>query len=506
MHRGEYIISLDMGTTSTKGMLFRIGEDIVDLSSENYPTHHPSGEIAEQDPEDVLRAALKVVRTLVRKNSIPEGSIACLVFCGILHSLIPVDRNSSPLTRAMIWADTRSSAESHELRRMLDVEEMKRRTGCSIHPLYFPPRLLWLKRHLPDITKRTCKYISIKEYVLHRLYGSTCVDMSTASGTGMWSMQSRDWDPEMLRISGSSSDNFSTLVEPTRLLKGLKREHAKEMGIGEATPGVIGAADGPLAHLGSTGLKSGWMSLTIGTSGALRRTVHEPTMLPGREAWCYYFDEDIWILGAVTHDAGIVMKWFFEQFLKKTLEEGTENLEEALEEGKSFEVINRYAGEAPPGSEGLLFFPFLGGERSPHYNPQVRGAVMGMSFNHEKKHFVRALMEGISYRLFTNYRMLDPGGSMKLVLTGGILKSPQWMQLTADFFGKDLLIPTKGESACWGGVLLGLKALGIVAGYESPANAHWVSGRIAHDPDRHRVYKDVCSAYEKAYSSHFLHP
>jgi gluconokinase len=486
MKRGEYIIGLDIGTTSTKGLLFEINGSIVNVRSENYQIYYPGHVMVEQDPEEVLHAVIKVVYDLVTHSRIPSVAVISLVFGGILHSLIPVDKSGNALSRALIWADSRSTEQSEQLRKEMDVEDVKLRTGCTIHPLYFLPRLAWLKIHRNDVLKHTFKIISIKEYIIHKLYDVFIVDRSIASGTGVWNVRTMNWDSDLLNAVKISSHIFSRIVEPTYILKGLKHKHASAMGIPEGTPSVIGASDGPLAHLGSTGLRDQAMSLTIGSSGALRRSVHEPTILHGREAWCYYLYENNWILGAVTHDAGIVVKWLSDNFLTDT-----------------FDDINAWAEKVPAGSEGLLFFPFLGGEKSPHYNPSARGAVIGLSFSHEKKHIIRALMEGISYRLYSNYRMLVPKNDMDLVVTGGILKSPIWMQITADFFGKRLYKPGVVEASAWGAVLLGLRALGVIKNMEEMKRYTEYSEFIEYNPHNHLIYKEVNRLYENLYSRLF---
>lgn len=493
MKKKKYIISLDIGTTSTKGLLFEIGGEIIDDQSKSYPVYYPDKSMVEQDPDEVLNAVVKVVNTLIVANRIEPESIDAVVFGGILHSIIPVDKDGSPLNRALIWADSRSTEQSEELRKDLDNEEVRLRTGCTIHPLYFLPRLLWFKKNAKALLKKIHKFISIKEYVLSRLYGIYLVDKSIASGTGIWRMATMDWDDELLSSIGMKRNQFSQIAEPTQILKGLNKTFASEMGLLQGTPGIIGASDGPLAHLGSTGLNEKAMSLTIGTSGALRRRLITPKIIPGMEAWCYYLAENNWILGAVTHDAGIVMKWFFDHFIR-----GKTETEE------NFNIINAFADDAPAGADGLFFFPFLGGERSPHYNPLARGAIIGMSFNHEQKHLVRALMEGISYRLYSNYKMLDPQKEMELVVTGGIRKSPVWMQITADYFGKKLLIPSVKEAAAWGGVLLGLRVIGIIDSLEKTDQYTRYAGHIDYNTKNHTQYQYIDQLYNDLYSRLFV--
>jgi gluconokinase len=483
----EYIIALDIGTTSTKGMLYRIQNGAVAVTSRGYPQYYPNQGFVEQDPDEILDGVGNVVKSLVTENRVDPSSIAAVVYGSFLHSMLPVDKNGDPLTRALIWADSRSIPQSERLRNELDVEEVKRRTGCTIHPLYFLPRLVWFRENEEEVLRKTRRFVSVKEYIIHKMHGESVVDRSIASGTGIWNVTTLDWDRELLHHASFSSDYFSPPVEPTYILKGMRSQFASRLGVLEGTPGIIGASDGPLAHLGSTGLMANIMSLTVGTSGALRRSSDSPRVIPLQEAWCYYLAENNWVLGAVCHDTGIVMNWFLQHFLK----------------GKDFDVMNALAKEVEAGADGLLFFPFLSGERSPHYNPSVRGAVLGMSFIHDMRHFVRALMEGISYRLYSNYRMLDKEAAMELALTGGIRSSPVWMQITADFFGKNLRIPKIKECAAWGAAMLGLRSLGVLGDLHEVERLVEFGLSVDYNQETHSRYTKICTRYDDAYRKIF---
>ncbi len=493
MIKSEYIIALDTGTTSTKGMLYRIDGGIECVRSQTYRTYYPGPNMVEQDPEEVLGAVVKVVHDIISDNRINPAAVSALVFCGILHSFLPVDRDGNPLSRAIIWGDSRCTEQSGRLRKELNAETVKSRTGCGIHPLYYLPRLAWFHEEAGDLFNKTFKIISIKEFILFHLFKQFLIDRSTASGTGIWNMSNLKWDDELLSSVGIKTGMFSRIEETTFTLQGLGKEYALRMGLLEGTPGVIGAADGPSAHLGSVGLADNAMSITIGTSGALRRRLSKPEVIPGLEAWCYYLTEGNWLLGGVTHDAGMVMKWLFNQFIK-----------ESINKAESLDAINAYASEIGPGAGGLLFFPFFGGERSPHYNPSARGAVLGLSFNHGKKHLIRALMEGISYRLYSNYRMLAPGDDLELIVSGGILKSAVWLQITADFFGKKLWKPDAAEASAFGAVLIALRALGVINSIEKVNEYVGHSGFIDFDAGNHKLYQKICRSYDDIYSRLFL--
>lgn len=487
MKRKDYIIALDIGTTSTKGMLIDLQGNIHDLHSISYQAYYPEENKVEQDPEDVFQAVIKVIHFLINKNRINARLISALSFSGILNSMIPVDHNCTPLTRALIWADSRSIEESDYLRQNLDIGQVKNRTGCTIHPMYFLPRLLWFKEKEPNIFRKAYKFISVKEYVLYKLYGDFIVDRSIASGTGILNMSTIDWDIDLLKYIGMSYERLSKIVETTYIMKGLNAKYADEMGLLSGTPGIVGASDGALAHLGSVGLSDNEMSITIGTGAALRRRVSSPVILKEGEAWCYYMAENNWLLGGIIQDAGIVMKWFSDTFISET------------DDREKFLLMNEYAEEIKPGSDGLLFFPSLGGERCPHDNPHLRGAVLGLSFNHNIKHLARALMEGISYRLYSVYKMLTYDRDMELVVSGGILKSPAWLQLVSDFFGKTLWKVKVQEASTWGAFIIGLRALGIINSLDEVNN--YVSKRNKIEPNikNFNIYRNLYNSYNSVY-------
>jgi gluconokinase len=486
----EHLIALDMGTTSTKGLLYAIDRGIVSTCTREYQTYFPSPGRAEQDPDEVLDAVIGVVRDLVAQGDVRPVTIKALVFGGILHSIIPIRGDGRPLNRALIWADVRGTEQCDRLRGRLDTRELLARTGCPLQPLYFLPRLRWFGEESPGIFESASRFISIKEYVLHRLYGEYLVDRSTASGTGLMNTHTLDWDDELLREAGIVRERLSPIVDTDYRLEKLRGGMARRMGLNPHTPGIAGASDGPLAHLGSIGFDPSRMSLTVGTSAALRRLIPEPAVLPGTEAWCYYMTEGAWLLGGVVHDAGNAIQWFAEHFL----------------DGKGegfFQLLDRARKTVPPGSEGLFFLPFMSGERSPFYNPSTSSAVIGMRFSHGKEHLVRALVEGIAYRIRSAYDAIDAARSPDLVVTGGILRSDSWLQITADLLGKRLLRAGVRFASAYGAVLVALRALGVIGSpqelqqYVKPGNA------VEYDTEHHGLYEELLPLYDEYYTKLF---
>jgi len=487
MDKKEFIIALDIGTTSVKALLYCIGENVKGVSSRAYRTFYPAPGIAEQDADEIVEGVVEVVNDLIGSYNLHPSKIKALVFGGALHSMLPVNREGVPVGKALIWADFRAENQSRKLRKELDLDMIRRRTGCSIQPMYFLPRLLWFREKHSEVINKVFKFVSLKEYVIFRLFGKFIVDRSIASGTGLLNNTSMDWDQELLDIAGVKKEMFSQVVETTYLLKGIKRGFCSKMGLSPDTQGVVGGSDGPSAHLGCAGLDPSRMSMTVGTSGALRRLTNAPASIPGTEAWCYYLTEGYWVLGGVAHDTGIVVTWLSREIMGENTQ-------------KAFEIIENEVPMVSPGADGLLFFPFLGGEKTPHYIPSARGAILGMTFSHSRAHILRALIEGIAYKLYTVYSMLDPAEEKKLVVTGGILKSPTWLKITASFLGKKLFKPGVEEASAWGGVLIALRALGVIGSCQELDKYVSTCGSVSYDMDEHGVYVKLLNIYKKNYS------
>ena len=472
-------------------MLCTVEGAILAQGSASYPCHYPEPGWVEQDADEVLTAVVRVIGSLVRQAGVAGSCVEAIVFGGIWQSFLPLDAEDRPLCRALIWADQRSAKENAQLRAQLDNEEVRARTGCALHPMYFLSRILWFKHQAPDLYARTVRFVSIKEYVLSRLYGTRVVDRSIASGTGVWNIARRDWDYELLASVGADEARFSECVEPTSMVRGLQSSYAAAMGLSQDVPAVVGAADGALAHLGAVGLVEGRMSFSAGTSIALRLMCAQPRTVRGSEAWCYYLADGHWLRGGVAHGGGNALNWFATNILGAR----------SGDDEKAFDRMNELARGAAPGASGLRFFPTFGGERCPNYRPDARGSIIGLSLNHSRADLTRALYEGLAFSIRAIYRMLAADLRPDLVVTGGILKSPVWLGIVADCLGKPLWRPAVDESAVWGGVVLGLKAIGVYPDLAT-ASSSLVGTAGAVEPTRAQqaAYDNIMGEYETLYA------
>ncbi|ASA26570.1 gluconokinase [Paenibacillus donghaensis] len=451
-----YMIGIDIGTTSTKAVLFERSGRIVTQASQGYPLHQPSPSVAEQDPEQIRQAVMHTVSTVMSKSAIDPQAVLFIAFSSAMHSVIAVDGQGKPLTACITWADNRSAKYALRLKHELNGHELYLRTGTPIHPMSPITKLMWLREEQPELFSRAVKFISIKEYVIARLFGDYVIDHSIASSTGMFNLEQLDWDPAALKIAGITPDRLSRPVPTTEILQGLLPGLAEELGLLESTPCVVGASDGVLSNLGVGAIRPGVIAATIGTSGAIRTVVDRPITDPKGRIFCYALTDKHWVIGGPVNNGGMLFRWVRDEL-------AASEVETAKRLGiDPYEVLTRIAEQVPPGSGGLLFHPYLSGERAPLWNPDARGSFFGLTMNHHKEHMIRSVLEGVIFNMYTVLLAMEEqiGRPRQILATGGFARSSLWRQMMADIFDQEVVVPESFESSCLGAVVLGLYATG----------------------------------------------
>jgi gluconokinase len=283
----------------------------------------------------------------------------------------------------MVWAE--------QLKAAPEGDRLYQQTGTPIHPMSPLTKIIWLRQEHPDIFASAAKFISIKEYIFYRWFRQFVVDHSIAAATGLLNIQSLQWDDLALAIAGITPAQLSYLVPVTEIFQPLPVPIANGLGISPTTPVVIGANDGVLANLGLGAVTPTHAAITIGTSGAIRAIVDRPLVDPHQRLFCYAFTHDRWLVGGATNNGGVILQWLRDKlFLDST-----------------YEDLIQLAETVPPGAEGLLFHPYLLGERSPLWRSEARGSFFGLSINHTKAHLVRAVLEGIGLNLHLIFEALQ---------------------------------------------------------------------------------------------------
>ncbi|SEU22488.1 gluconokinase [Paenibacillus sp. NFR01] len=486
-----YMIGVDIGTTSTKAVLFQENGRIVAQANEGYPLHQPSPSVAEQDPEQILGAVIRTVASVMQNSGIRQDELLFLSFSSAMHSVIVVDAAGKPLTACITWADNRSSAAAARLKNELNGHEVYLRTGTPIHPMSPITKLMWLNEEQPELFRQAHKFISIKEYIFARLFGQYVIDYSIASSTGMFNLEKLDWDEQALRIAGVSPERLSRPVPTTQAIQGLLPGFAEKLGVRASTPFIVGASDGVLSNLGVGAIHPGVVAATIGTSGAIRTVVDQPLTDPKGRIFCYALTEKHWVIGGPVNNGGMLFRWVRDEF-------AASEVETAKRLGLDpYEVLTRIAEQVAPGSDGLLFHPYLTGERAPLWNPDARGSFFGLSMNHRKEHMIRSVLEGVIFNMYTVLLAMEEqiGRPRRILATGGFARSVLWRQMMADIFDQEVIIPESIESSCLGAVVLGLYATGRIDSFD--AVFPMIGSTYRHEPitSHAKVYKQLLPIY-----------
>ncbi|MTT30417.1 gluconokinase [Terrilactibacillus sp. BCM23-1] len=485
---GSYMIGVDIGTTSTKAVLYTIDGTIVAYANQGYPLYTPDAFTAEQDPDQIFDTVLSVIHEVVAKSDKRPETIQFVSFSCAMHSVIPVDREGRPLMRCLTWADNRSIDWCCRLKEDMGGHEIYMRTGTPNHPMSPLSKLLWMRHEKPEIFNKSAKFISMKEYVFYKLFHKYIVDYSIASCTGLMRMDQMTWDQEALKIAGITESHLSDPVPTTYIMKDLDPMYAEQMGLREDTPFVLGASDGVLSNLGVNAIEPGNVAVTIGTSGAIRTVVDHYSADPKERLFCYQLTEDKWVVGGPVNNGGGVLRWARDEF-------AASEIETAKRLGiSSYDVLTQMASRVNPGSDGLIFQPYFSGERAPLWNPNARGAFFGLNLHHQKQHMIRAVLEGVIYNLYSvMLAMQERTGEPKLIqATGGFSRSALWRQMMADIFNQPVNVPESFESSCLGAAVLGLYATGVVD------NLNVVSQMIG-SVHSHQPIQENAAAYEQIF-------
>ena len=480
MSETELIAAIDVGTTSAKAVVFDARARPRGAGERGYPLHEPTLGDAEQDPAQVIEAAVAATRAALAQ--VGADQIAGISLCTAMHALIGLDRAGEPITPLLTWADTRAAAQAARLR--AEHPELHARTGTPPHAMAPLAKLMWFAQERPELHARVARWVGLKELLVHRLTGEWLTDASCASGTGLMDLVRGDWDPTALELAQIDAQRLAPIVPVTHRLA----LTASELGLPAGTPVVIGGGDGPLANLGLGAVSPGMAACSIGTSGALRLTVPTPGVDPAGQLFCYALLPDRWILGGAISNGGSVLAW-----LGATL---------APELGAdSSEALLRLAAEAPAGSQGLIMLPYLLGERAPHWSSLARGAYVGLRHFHRREHMVRAAIEGVCQQLALVLGSLTAAGHTvdEVRATGGFARNRWWRQLLADVLGVEIGYSTGPQGSALGAAVIGRLALGLIDSVAETGELVTVHEHHVPDPDAAPVYAALRPVFAALY-------
>jgi len=483
----EYMIGVDIGTTSTKSVLYDMKGKVIAYANSGYQLYQDIPDMAEEDPDDIFDAVIEVLGQVLRKGKVKSGEVKGISFSSAMHSLILMDKNDQPLTRAITWADNRAAKYSEELKENGVGAQIYAKTGTPIHPMAPLSKILWLRNEQPELFNKTKKFIDLKSYVFFRLFGVYKMEYSIASATGMFNIFKLDWDQQALDLLKITRDQLPELVEPTDMIKNIDKKYGDLLGISADIPFIFGGSDGVLSNLGVNAIDPGVVAVTIGTSGAVRVVVDKPVVDPNGKLFCYALTKDKWVVGGPVNNGGIVFRWVKDQLF------APEKITAEQMQVSTYNILTQIAEKIPAGSDGLLFHPYLGGERAPIWNAYARGSFFGLTRKHTRAHMVRAALEGIVYNLYVVMLTIEgvAGKPKSIQATGGFSRSSLWRQMLADIFEQDVTIPESFESSCLGAAVLGMYALGYIDDLSAVKDMIGVTDVHKPNKDNFEVYREL---------------
>lgn len=447
----KYYIGVDIGTTSTKAVLYDQSAKVINKFQQGYSLYRDQNGMAEQDPEEIVQTVLQIIHDAAGLTHEEGKQLASISFSCANQSLILLDQDHQPITRVLTWADTRARHQADQLKQSDQAKKIYEKTGTPIHPMSPLTKLMWLKAEQPELIEKTAFYADIKSYLFWRLFGQFRIDVSIASCTGLMNLQTQAWDPEILSLVNVNPDQLPTIVDSIDQAVGLDPTIAEQMNIATTVPFVYGAFDGALSNLGVGAIQRDTVAITIGTSAAVRVVCDHPVIDPDQRLFCYSVNRHLWVVGGPVNNGGDVFQWAVEELV-----------DEPVHAKSKYDEANRIIGNSPAGAHGLLFHPFLGGERAPIWDANARGSFVGLNPIHTRADMLRAVMEGICLNIATVYEAVQSlvGHPKRVTATGGFANSKNWRQMLADVLDCPVNVPKSFESGCLGAVVMAMQSLG----------------------------------------------
>lgn len=481
-----YVIGIDLGTSAVKALLVDRGGRVVSESGRSYPLLQERSGWSEQRPDDWVRETLSALADVVRGSGVQASEIEGISFSGQMHGLVLLDAEGRPVRNAILWNDTRTTKQCRDIEAalgssLLDITRNPALEGFTL------PKLLWVKEHEPELYSRAKVFMLPKDYVRYCLTGEIAMDYSDAAGTLLLDVRAEDWSDEICRRTGVERSLCPPLVKSHAFAGTLLPEAAAAAGLAVSTKVFAGGADNACGAVGAGILKEDAAMCSIGTSGVI--LAYEPNRerdYGGKAHFFHHAQEDAYYAMGVTLSAGYSLSWFQQQFASAT----------------SIGELAASIGSVPIGSRGLLFTPYLVGERTPHADAAIRGSFIGIDASHTMPDFTRAVMEGITMSLNETVALFrDAGNSVdRIVSIGGGAKSAAWLQMQAEVFNAQVL-PLKNEQGPgMGAAMLAAVGCGWYGSLPECAAAFIQHGRpVEPNAERAARYAELFAIYKQVY-------
>jgi gluconokinase len=481
-------VGVDIGTSAVKVMAATVEGRTVSEASEGYRLQTPRPEWVELDADAVYNATMRSLQTVLQEVSLRGNAPAAIGISVAMHGVIPVDERGEALGPLITWMDRRSGAIADGWKADGTGLALYRRTGAPMHPMLPLCKLRWLAENDRPLFDAASRFVSIKELLVFRWTGRWLVDHAVASATGMFDVVAKAWDPQALALARVEPERLSQPVSTSTVLTELRGPVAAALALTAPLPVVLASSDGALANLGVGAVSRESPALTLGTSGAIRTVSGEPVFDDAGRTFCYVFDDERYLVGGPTSSAGAVLNWLFDLLCADVAPEGR------------FEAAVALAESVEPGAAGLTFLPFLSGERAPYWMSSLRGEIVGLDLSHDRRHILRAAIEGVVFALYAVAQILHErlGAPQRILLSGGLTHAKLFRGLIADVFGTRTAQPNQLEASAFGAAMMAAIAVGALDGPAAVAKLLHFTEIDEPDPRRRERYGAIFARYESA--------
>lgn len=483
----RYFIGIDSSTTATKALLLTETGAVVGVASSTYDYETPKPLWSEQRPELWWTGTVASIRQLLAETAVPPSSIHAIGLTGQMHGLVLLDAAGQVLRPALLWNDQRTAAECDEMRAVIGKQRLIDITGNDALTGFTAPKILWVKNNEPKIYAKIAHILLPKDYVRYKLTGEFATDKAGAAGTQLFDVRQRDWSNEVVGKLGIDSAWLPPTFEGTAVTGHLTPAAAEATGLPPGIPVMAGGGDQAANAVGTGAVVDGVVALSLGTSGVVFASSDVPVVEPdGRlHAFCHAAPGKWHLMGVMLSAAGS-LRWY----------------RDALAPGVDFGDLLLPAADVPAGSEGLLFLPYLTGERTPHPDPLARGGFIGLTVRHGQPHLTRAVLEGVAFGLRDSLELMRGAGLANITqvrASGGGLRSPLWRQILADVLQAEIVTVNTTEGAAYGAAVLALVGAGVFGSVEAAcAELVQVTGKTEPGGDT-AVYNQLYPLYQGLY-------
>jgi xylulokinase len=484
------VLGVDVGTGGTRALVMdERGRIVASATEEHQPFASPKIGWAEQNPQDWWRAAGTAIQKALAQGKLRSEKISCVGFSGQMHGAVMLDDAGEVVRPALIWCDVRTEKQCQELTERIGAARLIQLTCNPALPNFTLTKFLWVRENEPENWKRVRSVMLPKDYVRLKLTGEHAIDVADASGTLMLDVANRRWSPEILQAAQIDEAVLPKVYESPEVCGRVSADGAEATGLLAGTPVVAGAGDQAAGATGMGIVTPGAVSATIGTSGVVFAATDRPALDPkGRLHTFCHAVPGRWHVMGVTQAAGLSLRWFRDRFLGASAGNGRD----------PYEQLTAEAATAPPGADGLLWAPYLMGERTPHLDAEARGALAGLTASHTRAHVVRAILEGVAFSLKDTFTIFEEMGVpvKSIRLGGGGARSSLWRQIQADVYGHEVEIVEAEEGAAYGAAILAAVGVKVWPSVDAACDA------VVRVIDRVRPIAANVAAMERSYAAY----